>query len=83
LRVENTWLRGNFQEKESQSTTMESLSLEAVQCRLPSKSYALYLKDQRMQFQIKTLAQQGTMPFQGYRKFIELFDKSTLEDKAR
>lgn len=29
------------------------------------------------------LAKMGTMPFQKYRKFIELCDKSTLEYKAK
>jgi len=46
LEVENTWLRRQLQEKESQLATMESLSMEALQCKMPPKSYALYLKDQ-------------------------------------
>lgn len=83
LQVENTWLRRKLQEKENQLATMESLSMEALQYGLPSKSYALYLKDQWMQLQINTLAQHGTMPLQDYRKFIDLCDKSTLEDKAK
>jgi len=45
-----------------------------------AKSYALYLKEQWIQFQIKTLAQRGTMPFQDYRQFIDICDQSTLED---
>jgi len=36
-----------------------------------------------VQFQLKTLPQRGTMPFQDYRQFIELCDQSTLEDKAK
>lgn len=36
-----------------------------------------------MQFQIKTLAQHGSMPFQDYKQFIELCDKSSIEDKAK
>lgn len=47
------------------------------------KSYALYLKEKWLQFQIKTLAQRGTMPFQDYRKFIDLYDQNTLEDRAK
>lgn len=35
-----------------------------------------------MKFQIKTLAQRGTMHFQDYRQFIELYDQGTLEDRA-
>ena len=48
-----------------------------------AKSYALYLKEKWLQFQIKTLAQRGTMPFQDYRQFIGIFDQSTLEDRAK
>jgi len=83
LEAENTWLRSQVQEKESQLTIMEILSMEELQCRIPSKSYAFYLKDQWLQFQIKTLAQRGTMPFQDYRRFIELCDQSTLEERAK
>ena len=50
---------------------------------MPAKSYALYLKEQWMQFQIKTLAQRGTMPFQDDRKFTDLCDQSALEDRAK
>lgn len=42
-----------------------------------TKSYALFLKDQWMQFQIKTLAQHGTMPFKDYKQFVDLCDKSS------
>ena len=80
LEPKNAWLRGQLQERESQLVVMASLSLEAITCRMPVKSYALYLKEQWLQFQIKTLAQSGTMPFQDYGKFIELCDQSTLED---
>jgi len=83
LQAENTWLRKKLQEKETQLATMASLSMEALQWRLPPKSYALFLKNQWLQFQIKTLAQHGTMPFQDYKQFIELCDKSSLEDKAK
>ena len=62
---------------------MANLSLEAIQCRMPTKSYALYLREQWLQFQIKTLAQRGTMPFQDYKQFIDLCDQSTLEDRAK
>jgi len=50
---------------------------------MPTKSYLLYLKEQWLQFQIKTLAQKSTMPFQDYRKFIDLGDQSTQEDRAK
>ena len=45
LQAENTWLRKQLQEKEGQLATMASLSMEAIQCRMPTKSYALYLKE--------------------------------------
>jgi len=63
LQVENTWLGRKLQEKESQLATMASLSMEALQFIIPTKSYEIYLKDQCMQFQIKRLPQQGTTPF--------------------
>ena len=67
LQAKNAWLRGQLQERESLLETMASLSLEAIQCRMPIKSYALYLKEQWLKFQIKTLAQRGTMPFHDHR----------------
>ena len=48
-----------------------------------AKSYALYVREQWFQFQIKTLAQRGTMPFQDCRQFIDLCDQSALEDRAK
>lgn len=83
LEADNAWLRGQLQEMESQLVAMASLSLEAIQCKMLTKSYHLYLKEQWLQFQIKTLAQRGTTPFQDYRKFIDLCDQSTLEDRAK
>jgi len=44
LQTENSSLRGKLQEREKQLACMASLSLEAIQCRIPTKSYALYLK---------------------------------------
>jgi len=35
-----------------------------------------------MKFQIKTLAKQGTMPFQDYVEFIDWCEKCIVEDKA-
>jgi len=67
LEVENALLRGNLQERENQLASIASLSLNAIQCRIPTKSYVLYLKEQWLQFQIKTLTQRGTIPFQDYR----------------
>lgn len=83
LEAENAWLRGQLQERESQLASMASLSLEEIQCMMPAKSYALYLKEQWLHFQIKTLAQRGTMPFQHYRQFINLYDQIILEDRAK
>ena len=62
---------------------MASWTVEALQCRKPTKSYALYLKDQCLQFQINTLAQRGTIPFQNYHQFMTLCDNSSAEDKAK
>ena len=67
LENENELLRRQLQEKESHLAYVASLSIEALQCRTLAKYYGLYLKDQWLQFQIKTLAQRGTMPFQDYR----------------
>jgi len=50
LETENTWLRGQLQERENQLACMASLSLEVIQCRIPTKSYALYLKERWLQF---------------------------------
>lgn len=62
---------------------MANLSLEAIQCRMPTKFYAPYLREQWLQFQIKTLSWRGTMLFQDYRQFIDLCDQSALEDGAK
>lgn len=61
---------------------MASWAMEALQCRQLAKSYGLYLKDQWLQFQIKTLAQRGTIPFQDYRQFMDLCDHSSIEDNV-
>lgn len=50
---------------------------------MPAKSYALHLKEKWLQFQIKTLTQRGTMPFQDYRKIIDICDQSTLKDREK
>lgn len=63
LEVENTWLRKKKQERKIKLETMARLSMEAIECRTLVKSYDLYLKEQWLQFQIKTLAQRGTMSF--------------------
>jgi len=42
---------------------MEILSMEALQCRKLSKSYAIFPKEKWLKFHIKTLAQHGFMPF--------------------
>ena len=46
LEAENTWLRGQLQEREIQLASMANFSMEAIQCRMPTKSYDLYLKEQ-------------------------------------
>jgi len=56
LEEKNAWLKGHLQERENQLASMASLSLETIQCSIPAKSYALYLKEQWLQFQIKILA---------------------------
>jgi len=50
LQTENELLRRQLKEKETQLACMDSLSMEALQCRTPAKSYGLYLKDQWLQF---------------------------------
>ena len=76
-------LRQQVHEKEAQLACMASWKIEVVQCRQPAKSYTLYLKDQWLQFQINTLAQRGTTPFQNYHQFMALCDISSSEDKAK
>lgn len=83
LEAKNAWLKGQLQERGNQLASMANLSLEAIQCRMLAKSYELYLKEHWLQLQINTLAQRGTMPFQGYRQFIALCDQSTLEDRDK
>ena len=57
--------------------------MEALQCRQPTKSYALYLKDQWLQFQINILAQKGITPFQNCHQFAALCGSSSSEDRAK
>lgn len=45
LKTESELLRRQLQEKETQLACMAILSMEALQCRAPAKSYGLYLKD--------------------------------------
>jgi len=83
LQTENEFLKRQLQEKETQLACMANWSMEALQCRTPEKSYGLYLKDQWLHFQINTLAQRGTMPFQDYRQFMDLCGQSSSEDKEK
>ena len=76
-------LKQQLQEKEAEMACMASWAMEALQCRQPARSYALYLKDQWLQFQIKTLAQRGIIPFQNYGQFMHLCDTSSAKDKAK
>ncbi len=76
-------LKQQLQEREAQMACMANWEMEALQCRPPTKSYALYLKDQWLQFQIKTLVQRGTIPFQHYGQFMDLCDTSLAKYKAK
>lgn len=76
-------LKRQLQEKEARMACTASWVMEALQCRKPARSYALYLKDQWLQFQINRLAQRGTTPFQDYGQFMHLCDNSSTEDKAK
>ena len=59
-------LKQEWKEREAKMACMARWEMEALQCRQPARSYALYLKDQWLQFQIETLAQRGTIPFENY-----------------
>jgi len=76
-------LKEQLQEKEAQMACMANWAMEAFQCRQLARSYALYLKDQWLQFQIKTLAQRSTIPFQDYGQFMHFCDNISVEDKAK
>ena len=76
-------LKQQLQEKDAQMACMASWTVEALQCTKLAKSYALYLKDKWLQFQINTLAQRGTIAFQNYHYFMDLCDSSSAEDKAK
>ena len=76
-------LKQQVQDKEAQLACMASWEIEALQCRKPTKSYAVYLKDQWLQFQINTLAQRGITPFQNYYQFSTLCGSSSSEDRAK
>ena len=71
LHAKNIRLRKRLQKKETQLATMESLFMEALKCRKPSKSYALFLKEQLFQFQIKALAKYGSLPFFSFSQNME------------
>ena len=81
--TEMLMLKQQLQEREAQMASMASWAMEALQCRQPARSYALYLKDQWLQFQIKTFSQRGTIPFQNYGQLMHLCDSSSIEDKAK
>lgn len=80
--VETKMLRKQLQERETQLACMASWAMDALQSKQPAKSYGVYLKDQWLQFWIKTLAQRGTIPFQDYGQFMDLCDHNSAEDKA-
>lgn len=76
-------LKQHLREREAQMVCMANWEMEALQCRQLARSYAFYLKDQWFQFQIKILAQRGTIPFQNYGQFMHLCATNSVEDKAK
>ena len=81
--LETQSLKQQVQEKEAQLACMASWAMEALQCRQPAKSYALYLKDQWLQFQINTLGQRSITPLQNYHQFAALCGSNSSEDRAK
>jgi len=69
-KIEVQALKQQLQLKEVQLACMANWAMEAIQCKQPAKSYGLYLKDQWMQFQIKTLAQRGISQIQDPQQFL-------------
>jgi len=45
LEIENAWSKGQLQERENQLACMANFSFDEIQYRMPSKSYALYIKE--------------------------------------
>ena len=76
-------LRGQLQEMESQLACMASLSLEAIQCRMATKSYALYLIEQWLQFQIRHQHKGAPCHFRTAGILFDICDQSALEDRAK
>lgn len=83
LQIENMRLRDQLQEKDEQPATMEIMAMDVIQCKHPSNTYSLFLKEKWSQVYIKTLAHHGSLSFQDYRKFIEFFQKDSIKDNAR
>lgn len=83
LQMENKILREQLQQKDEKLATMASLVMEAIQCRQPSNSSTIYRKEQWLQFQIKTLAQYASLPFEGCIKFVDLCQHINIEDRAK
>lgn len=54
--AENVAVQDQLQKKGKQVATMAYLCMEAIQHRYPSYSYEVYIKEQWLLFQIKTLA---------------------------
>lgn len=81
--TENITLQYKLQQKDKQVATMEYLCMEAIQHRYPSYSYAIYLKEQWLLFQIKKLASHGSLPFQNYRQFIDLCNQEIMVNKEK
>jgi len=57
--------------------------MEVIQCRNPSKSYAISLIEKWLQFQINKMAQHESLPFEDYRKFIDFCKMETIGDRAK
>ena len=62
---------------------MEDLCIEALQHKFPSDSYDVYLKEQWLLFQIKTLASHGSLPFQDCREFMDFYKQANMDDQEK
>ena len=59
---------------------MADLGIESLQHGFPSNSYVVYLKEQWLLFQIKTLASHGSLPFQDCRQFMNFYKQANMVD---
>lgn len=61
---------------------MASLVMEPTEWTNPSKTYALFLKQQWLQFEIKTLSQHSSFPFRSCKQFIDFLHKASVDAKV-